>query len=115
MSLPVRCPQTLLTPCPFPEAEQPAWEWAPGQKPVRGPRVGEGPYLLGGAGDNALLKAVGLLLEVLPGLVVPEQVVLYLEVKQVSLENRARRAERSRTRGRGPGPDPRPHPHPPAP
>lgn len=30
-----------------------------------------GPYLLGGAGDNALLEAVGLLLKVFSSLVIP--------------------------------------------
>lgn len=60
---------------------------SPGQA---GERSAGGPYLLRGAGDDALLQAVGLLLKVLSGLVVPEQVVFYLETKQVSLKITAR-------------------------
>lgn len=43
------------------------------------------PYLLGGAGDNALLEAVGLLLKVFPGLVIPEQIIFYLEMEHTYL------------------------------
>ena len=42
-------------------------------------------YLLRGAGDDALLKAVGLLLQVFPGLVIPQQVVLDLKSKHTDL------------------------------
>lgn len=42
-------------------------------------------YLLRGAGDNALLQAVGLLLKVFPGLVIPEQIVFYLKIKHTHL------------------------------
>ena len=44
-------------------------------------------YLLCGTGDDALLKAVGLLLKVLSSLMIPEQIVFYLEIKHVSLKN----------------------------
>lgn len=43
------------------------------------------PYLLGGAGDNALLESVGLLLKVFPGLVIPEQIIFYLEMEHTYL------------------------------
>ena len=39
-------------------------------------------YLLCRRGDDALLQTVGLLLEVLPGLVIPVQVVLNLKGKE---------------------------------
>lgn len=42
-------------------------------------------YLLRGAGDNALLEAIGLLLKVFSSLVIPEQIVFYLEIKHRSL------------------------------
>ena len=42
-------------------------------------------YLLCGAGDNALLEAIGLLLKVFSSLVIPEQIVFYLEIKHRSL------------------------------
>lgn len=42
-------------------------------------------YLLCGTGDDALLEAVGLLLKVLSSLMIPEQIVFYLEIKHVFL------------------------------
>lgn len=43
------------------------------------------PYLLGGAGDNSLLEAVGLLLQVFSSLVIPEQIIFYLEMEHTYL------------------------------
>ena len=45
-------------------------------------------YLLCGAGDNALLEAIGLLLKVFSSLVIPEQIVFYLEIKHRFLSRR---------------------------
>lgn len=42
-------------------------------------------HLLCGAGDDALLEAVGLLLKVLSSLMIPEQIVFYLEIKHMFL------------------------------
>lgn len=56
--------------------------------------VGWCPYLLGGAGDNSLLKAVGLLLKIFSSLVIPEQIIFYLEMEHTYL---------SRTPFRSPG------------
>lgn len=96
---------------------QPHWEQSHEEVPTTPPQLpgspasrepGTLPHLLGGAGDDALLETVGLLLEVLPGLVVPQQVVFYLEIKQTHLSRYAAPQLKSKHR-HAHVPEPGPH------